>query len=83
MPSRDQSFNDRATAFWGHHHLGAEPLTRIPGQGEFRLELGDRFVRRNALPDMHRPEVTVVWLRMTHATHNRQLAGVPLLSQTR
>ena len=49
MSSRDQSFNDRASAFWGHHRLGVEQLARIPGQRQFGFELGDAFVGRREL----------------------------------
>jgi hypothetical protein len=49
MSSRDQSFNDRASAFWGHHRLGVEQLACIPSQCEFSLELRDALVGRGQL----------------------------------
>ena len=53
MSSRDQSFNDRASALWGHHRLGVEQLARIPGQRQFGFELGDAFVGRRELVGLH------------------------------
>ena len=53
MSSRDQSFNDRASAFWGHHRLGVEQLARIPGQREFNLQLRDPLVGRGQLIGLH------------------------------
>jgi hypothetical protein len=53
MSSRDQSFNDRASAFWGHHRLGVEQLARIPGQRQFGFELCDASVGRGQLVGFH------------------------------
>jgi hypothetical protein len=44
MSSRDQSFSDRASVFWGHHRLLVEQVAGIAGQCQFGLELGDAFV---------------------------------------
>lgn len=46
MSLRDQSVNDRAPAFWGHHRLLVEQLTGVAGQRQVGLELGDAFVGR-------------------------------------
>lgn len=37
LPSRA----DRATVFWGHHHLLVEQLAGITGQGQFGLQSSD------------------------------------------
>ena len=44
MPSRDQPFSDRASAFWGHHRLLVERIASIGGQGQLGLELRDVLV---------------------------------------
>jgi hypothetical protein len=49
MSPRDQSFNDRASAFWGHHRLSVEQFARIPGQRELILKLRDTFMGRSQL----------------------------------
>src|SRR5271155_4579955 len=53
---------------------GIEPATNPTGR--------DGFGRRRGLPDVHRPEVAVVGLRIARAADNRQLPVIPLLSQT-
>jgi hypothetical protein len=53
MASRDQSFNDRASAFWGHHRLVVEQFAGIPGQRKLRLKLGDALAGSRQFIGLH------------------------------
>ena len=53
MPSRDQPFSDRASAFWGHHRLVVEKLARIAGQGQLGLQRSDPSVGGRQLVGFH------------------------------
>src|SRR5271154_6553193 len=71
MSSRDQSFNDRASAFWGHHRLSVEQLARIPGQRELSLKLRDTFTSRSQLVGLN------TWGALDYAGVDQRLALPP------
>src|SRR5271163_735292 len=71
MSPRDQSFNDRASAFWGHHRLSVEQLARVPGQRKLSLKLRDTFMGPSQLVGLH------TWGALDDAGVDQRLALPP------